>query len=212
MTHNTNSQAAEQALETVTEPQKTLSRRGAERYKENPFISGAAVNTKIGVKRINNKAGDKMLVINKGSGEVMAEGGFWHTQEVDKSQFVKLFINGVKALKELTNAGTKVFEVMYLQVQENISKDVINLHFVDIDQAVTPMARATFNRGLSELIEKGFLAETLAQSRYFINPDFLWNGDRLTFVREFRVKASNSPKDQIAREKLEAQGQTRLIQ
>lgn len=208
MIHSENSQVDKEP----TEPQKKLSRRGAERYKENPFISHAAVNTKTGVKRINSKNGDKMLVINKGSGEVMAEGGFWHTQEVDKSQFVKLFINGVKALKELTNAGTKVFEIMYMQVQENISKDVINLHFVDIDQELTPMARATFNRGLSELIDKGFLAETLAQSRYFINPDFIWNGDRLTFVREFRMQSTKTPKDQADRNALEAKGQTRLIE
>lgn len=187
------------------------SRRGAIRHKVNPFIAATSTNTKVGVRKITSKGGDQMLVINKGTGEVV-DGGFWHTQEVDKSQFVKLFINGVKALKELTGAGTKVFELMYIRVQDSIGKDLINLSFVDVEQNLTPMSKATFNRGLTELIEKGFLAEGMAQGRYFINPDFIWNGDRLTFVREFRLKAEKAPKDQAEREALEARGQQRLTQ
>jgi hypothetical protein len=43
-------------------------------------------------------------------------------------------------------------------------------------------------RGMRELIEKGFIAESVTQSKYFINPDYLWNGDRLGFVKEYRKK------------------------
>lgn len=189
-----------------------MSRRGTIQYESNPFISEAAINTKTGIKRINSKNGDKMLVINKGSGEVMAEGGFWHTQEVDKSQFVKLFVNGVKALKELTNAGTKVFEILYLRVQDSIGKDVVYISWLEIDQAITPMSESTYMRGMKELLLKGFLAETVVTGKYYINPDYIWNGDRLTFVREFRVASTKTPKDQAERNALEAKGQTRLIQ
>ena len=41
---------------------------------------------------------------------------------------------------------------------------------------------------MRELIDKGFVAPTEAVAWYWLNPDYLWNGDRLAFVREFRRK------------------------
>jgi hypothetical protein len=173
---------------TASNSTKVLSRRGAEKYTHNPFIAGAAANTKTGVKRISNRDGNRMLVVSENTGEIVAPAGFWQAQEVDKSQFVKLYVNGVKALKDLTSAGTKVFELLYLEVQKNVGKDEIWLSFNMIDQDVTKIGKATFFRGMKELVEKGFVAESTTQSRYFINPDFMWNGDRLAFVKEFRLK------------------------
>lgn len=150
-----------------------------------------------------------MMIVSEGTGEIVAHAGFWQAQEVDKTQFVKLYINGVKAFKELTGAGTRVFEVLYLQVQAGIGKDVVYLSFHDIDQLTTPMSESTFMRGMKELIQKGFIAESMSSNRYFLNPDYMWNGDRLAFVKEFRVKGSQS--DQSKRDALEAAGQQRLI-
>ena len=102
---------------------------------------------------------------------------------------------GVKALKELTGAGTKVFEVLYLRVQENIGKDQIYMAFASVDQALTPMSYATYKRGMAELIEKGFIASTPSQGLYWLNPDFVWNGDRLAFVKEYRKKQIEPQRD-----------------
>ena len=63
------------------------------------------------------------MLVNSNTGEIQTQiAGFWEAEEVDSTKFVKLFVRGVKALKELTGAGTKVFEVLYLRVQENIGK------------------------------------------------------------------------------------------
>lgn len=199
------------------ESQDQLSRRGLVKHKTNPFIADACVNTKIGVKTIKSKLSEggkndgKMLVTNTQTGEV-AEAGFWHTQEVDKSQFVKLYINGVKAFKDLTGAGTKVFEILYREIQNGIGKDVVYLSFQDVDQDLTPMSKMTYSRGMKELLEKGFIAETMVQGKYFINPDYVFNGDRLTFVREYRKSSVQQAKDQSMRNALEAAGQKRLVQ
>jgi hypothetical protein len=174
---------------------KQLSRRGAEKHTQNPFIGDAVTNTKTGVKRISNKGGDRMMVVSESTGEIVAPAGFWQAQEVDKSQFVKLYVNGVKALKDLTGAGTKVFELLYLEVQKNIGKDAVWLSYTMIDQEVSKISRTTFFKGMKELVEKGFIAESTTQNRYFINPDFIWNGDRLAFVKEYRLKKSRSNAD-----------------
>jgi hypothetical protein len=165
--------------------QKT--RRGVELHKANPFISTALVEAKI--RRITNKNGD-MMIVGKETGELIAPiAGFWQSQEVDSAKFVKLYVNGVRAFRDLTNSGTKVFELLYLEVQKNIGKDKVFMSFSLVDQAVTPMAPSTYKRGMHELITKGFLAATPVQGWYWLNPDYMWNGDRLAFVKAYH-KAS----------------------
>lgn len=161
-------------------------RRGKSLYEINPFLGNAVANTKQGGRRITNKDGNRMMVVSESTGEVVAPAGFWHYEEVDKTQFVKLYVNGVKAFKGLTSAGTKVFEVLYLEIQQNIGKDKVYMGYSKLDHDITPMSEATFNRGMKELVEKAFLAATTTIGWYWLNPDFVWNGDRLTFVKEFR--------------------------
>lgn len=161
--------------------QKT--RRGLTLYERSPFLSPDLVGTK--TRKIANTKGD-MMVINNKTDEVVAEvAGFWHAQEVDSTKFVKLYVNGVKAFKELTGAGTKVFEVLYLEVQKNISQDKIYMSFGLVDQETNPMSSATYDRGMRELISKGFVAPMPLVGWFWLNPDFMWNGDRLAFVKAY---------------------------
>lgn len=159
-------------------------RRGVALYDANPFLQTATVKTK--TRRITNKRGDMMLV-NANTGEVQAPiAGFWEAEEVDSTKFIKLFVNGVKALAELTNAGTRVFELLYIEMQNNIGKDQIYLSYSGLDKNLKAISRSTFSRGLAELIEKRFIAAMPAVGWYWVNPDFIWNGDRLAFVKEFK--------------------------
>ncbi|WP_345119679.1 hypothetical protein, partial [Bartonella pachyuromydis] len=122
---------------------KIKTRRGIVLYENNPFMMDISTKTR----RIINRRGDMMLI--SGEGEIQANiAGFWEAEQVDSTKFVKLFVKGVKALKELTGAGTKVFEVLYLRVQENIGKDQVYMSFGTVDQALTPMSEATYTRGM----------------------------------------------------------------
>lgn len=179
----------------LTPHEETMSRRGLIRYEKNPFLGDALANTRSGVKRITNKDNNSMMLVSNQTGEVIAPAGFWKHETVDRTQFVKLYINGVKAFKDLTGAGTKVFEVLYTQVQNNVGNDVIYLSFSEIDQRSTPMSKATYMKGMKELIVKGFIAESIVQNKYFLNPDFMFNGDRLAFVTEYFRKPSKPRAD-----------------
>ena len=141
-----------------------LTRRGVELHNSNPFMTGLGVRSR--TKRIVNKRGD-MSLVNYETGEVKAQiAGFWEAEEVDTTKFIKLFVNGVKALAELTNAGTKVFELLYIEMQNSIGKDSVYLSY----SALNPrqdISRSTFARGLSELIEKKFIAAQPAVCWYW---------------------------------------------
>lgn len=196
MYHGLTLERSKRAIEMIEEIVKVKkSRRGTQQYETNPFVGLAVANTKHGIKRITNKDNNRMMVVSENTGEIVAPAGFWQAQEVDKTQFVKLYVNGVKAFKDLSGAGTKVFEVLYIKVQESIGKDIIYMSFLEINQSITPMGEATFYRGMKELIDKGFIAESLIQGKYFLNPDYMWNGDRLAFVKEYR-KIGAKPRNQ----------------
>jgi hypothetical protein len=160
-------------------------RRGLTVYATNPFMQAGIVKPK--TKRISNNRGDMMVVGE--TGEIVAGvAGFWQAQEVDAAKFVKLYVNGVRAFKDLSNAGTRVFEVLYIEVQKNIGQARVYLSFTSLDPSIKNLSQATFTRGMRELIDKGFVAPTEAVSWYWLNPDYMWNGDRLAFVREYRKK------------------------
>lgn len=177
---------------------KNKTRRGLDLYSENPFIGSTVANTRDGIRRVTNKTGDQVMIVSGDTGEVITRGaGFWQTQEVDRTQFVKLYINGVKALQDLTSAGTKVFGVLYEEVQKQIGRDRLYLSFSTVNQAFNPMSEATYTRGMRELVTKRFIAASEHQGIFFVNPDYMWNGDRLAFVKEYRLAR---PKKELARD------------
>lgn len=164
----------------------------ATKYPINPYMETSDPLIKSRTKRVTNNAGSYM--VKNDTGEVVASiAGFWQAEEVDSTKFVKLYVNGVKAFSDLSTKGTKVFELMYYEIQKNQGKDKIYLNFVAIDPHIK-IAKTTFYDGIAELVEKKFLAPTVLSHWFWINPDYVWNGDRLSFVKTYiREKTKSVP-------------------
>jgi hypothetical protein len=162
-------------------------RKGRTVYAENPFAKELVVPVR--TKKYSNTSGEKMMLVSQDTGEIRPA-GFWTAKKVDEEQFVKLFAKGVKAFADLTNAGVKVFELLYIEIQKNINQDKIYLSF-DPSFEEKGLSERSYYRGLNELIEKNFIASTVKVGWYFVNPQYLWNGDRLVFAEEF-VKVKNT--------------------
>lgn len=184
----------------------TQTRRGVVLYEQSPFLP--TVNTK--TKRITNKRGDMMLVKSETGEHLSSIAGFWESKEIDSTSFIKLFVSGVRALAELTSAGSRVFEVLYLDMQNNIGRDQAYLSYTGLPKNVT-MGRSTFSRGVSELIDRKFIAPQPKVGWYWINPDYVFNGDRLAFVREYRVKGSKRT-EQPEQEELQKLAKKNLLE
>lgn len=171
---------------------KSCTRRGVVLHRRNPFMPEIKPKTR----RITNKRGDMMLVSPE-TGEIKATvAGFWEAEEVDSTKFLKLFVNGVKALAELSNAGTRIFELLYIEMQNNVGRDQVYLSYTALDERQSSISRSTFSRGISELIDKKFIAAMPAVGWYWVNPDYMWNGDRLAFVKEYRRTPPNKKQHQ----------------
>jgi len=132
------------------------------------------------------------MVVNENTGEHLGGAVFFQYQEVDKTQFLKLYVNGVKGITELSSAGTKVFEILYRAMQDKKDIDTILMSYDIVDKTIVKISRTTYFKGMKELVEKSFIAETMIQNYYFINPDLIFNGDRLSFVKSYiKCKSKN---------------------
>jgi len=156
-------------------------------YKTNPSLpEKEGIATKRKSKIGNDRRG---IIINDGTGEILGDGSatYYEFEEVDSERFVKLYLAVVKKAADLTRAGLSIFEWVYVQVMETPNTDKVNLSAEDPD---LPVSRATFYRGLRELLDRDFLFRTPWEGVYFINVRYLFNGDRLAFVKGYQRKAA----------------------
>ena len=66
-----------------------------------------------------------------------------------------------------------------------------------MSQDISALAPATFRRGLRELLEKEFLFRSPYDGTFFVNIRFMFNGDRLAFVKGYQLKKSDSSQGQL---------------
>lgn len=165
-----------------------LSRRGLPVYRTNPSIPEALTSMKTGIKRISNPSGNEMIISNSHTGEVVTgvDVGFHQRIKVDKTQFVKLYIQGVSAFVGLTKAGAKALEMVISESSINTGKDTL---FISprIGKEIYNISKPTFMRGMKELLENGILYEHIEDNWYFININFMFNGDRLAFLKTYEL-------------------------
>lgn len=172
-------------------------RRGIMKHKTNPWLEKAALQTAIGT-RVITAEGDKnrKLIISQGTGEIQGLTGFYTRIKVDKTHFLKLYADGIRALTGLSTAGMKVFIVLYDTITSNkgYGKDTIVLNYDMLsEEQQTQFSLRTFQRGITDLIKHEFIAETMQAGVYFVNPTFIFNGDRLALVKEFVLKHDEYP-------------------
>lgn len=184
-----------------------------ERYKTNPFLEGMVVPVKGRQVKLSKLGRDDNILVNQQTGEV--QGTHITTfKQVDGEQFVKLFTANIALTFDLSSPGIKAFGVLMWAVQHRaLSKDEVDLDALTLEEFVEAHAArdlrlsiATFKRGLNELEGARVIAKTLRQGRYFINPNFVFNGDRIAFTTVIERKKKT------AQEQLEALGQQRLLE
>jgi hypothetical protein len=158
-------------------------KRGVPIYTSNPSVPSAEEIRKPKRTRLGNEL--KGLVVDNGSGEVLGHGGamVYEWEEVDKERFVKLYLAGLKQAAGLSKAGLAVFELVYNQLQDKPGQDTITLSLL-----TAGMKKTTYYNGLRELLEKEFLFRSPYDGTFFVNIRFMFNGDRLAFVKGYKLK------------------------
>ena len=149
------------------------------RYDENPFIGKTEITTR-----------KKTVIIGKGNNVLI-------DQDTGDEQFIKLFTQNIGLMFELTSAGNKAFIFLSWSIQKySIGKDLVPLTTFELENFIKEnkkyeMSIATMRRGIRELAKAQIIAPSKKIGVYYINPNFIFNGDRLRFVTEIRRKDKN---------------------
>lgn len=161
---------------------------------ENPLMNGTVVTSK--ERRVS--AGMRSQLVDPDTGEVQAMTSIHRVKQVDDAEFVKVFSDGVKAMYDLSRAGTRVFQAILDEYQSTKMNggyaDAIYLNWFDdgLCGRNIGMSEKTFNRGLKELLLNRFLAPK-SPNLYWVNPALFFKGDRVALIREYRRGGKQEP-------------------
>lgn len=158
---------------------------------QNPLVEGRAIS----LKRREVRTGLRRELVDPKTGELHGVATVHTIEDVDSEQFVKVFAAGVKAMFDLSRTAERVFKlVLHAYETEPMSggfADSVYLAWFDggLSGQAIGMSEDTFQRGLKELLGKGFLAPR-APNVFWVNPSLLFKGDRVLFLKEYRRKRS----------------------
>ena len=161
------------------------------RYKSNPFLQNMVIPVKGKQVRLSAIGKNENILVNQSTGESCGTHVTTY-KRVDGEQFIKLFTANIPMTFDLSAQGIKAFSVLMWALQHRaIAKDEIYLDthtredFIEAHQGQDKplrLSQATFARGLAELTKAQIIAKTLRQGIYWINPNFVFNGDRIAFT------------------------------
>lgn len=172
----------------MTHPKETrpTRKKGVLAYPDNPFWEPTEV--KVG-SRVVRVAGGMHV---SAEGESVQHSGIHIVESVDKDEFVKLYTKNVKAIFDLKPTTQRVLQYLMVELQKIPNSDAVYLAWVGAEEYFSEVdlkvSRASFHRALKELLEKGFIAESTKPNMFWFNPHLFFNGNRMTFIKEYRVK------------------------
>jgi len=185
-------------------------KRTVTRYKENPFLAEMVISTRLKQVRVRAMGRDgETSILHHATGELRGtEMVTYHP--ADDEEFVKLFARNISLTFDLTAAGNKALVLLIWAVQYTaIEKDLIALDSFAHQDFLTKhadkglkLSMGTFKRGLRELEGAKIIAKSERAGFYFINPSFVFNGDRIAFTKIIERKSANgSPLDLLPQPK-----------
>jgi hypothetical protein len=180
-----------------------------ERFKTNPFLEGMVVPVKGKQVKLSKLGREDNVLINQSTGEVHGTHVTTY-RKVDGEQFVKIFTANIGLTFDLSSAGIKVLTVVIWMIQNHaLSKDEITLDHIVLDdfleahadrRPAVKLSIATFKRGINELENAKIIAKTIRKGRYFTNPNFVFNGDRIAFTSVIERAKRNYETDEKEQE------------
>lgn len=152
--------------------------------KENPFIKKTLVQVGnyLATRQVSGKNEDERAVlqaVDGNTGEMFGQTVFMRTKMVDTETFAKVYQLGFAAFADLKPSVMKVFQYIVSELKPD--KDRFNLFVEDIQEA-TGVSVPSIYRALGTLCEREIIARGRGVNDFFINPMYVFNGNRVTFI------------------------------
>lgn len=163
------------------------------RHSTNPFVKDLVINKKAKQVKVSTLNKDRNILINQETGEIRGTHVVTYKQ-VDDAEFVKLFAANIGLTFDLNAAGIKAFTVLIHVVQYSaIERDLVLLDSYTLEEFLKTnpdkkLSTATFHRGLNDLEKAQIIAKATRKGYYYINPNFVFNGNRIAFTTAIQRK------------------------
>jgi len=170
--------------------------RKSKKWETNPFLPMLLKDSESKVKKVSSPLKkDDLLLVSRTTGEIPTNAniGIIYTQKIERNEFIKLYVKGMAALFGLTKAGQKVFALLYsaLSGKEGKDKDLVTLYYPALPKETQEqISYRIFTKGINDLIKAEFIAESIMPFQYYINPTYIFNGDRLALIHLYEVEKS----------------------
>jgi hypothetical protein len=165
------------------------------RHSENPFVEKAinemVVKKVVKVARAGTDSNKSIQTVVNSDGEITGHTQFLQYVEVDEAQFTKIYLSQFAAFWDLGKAAIRVFG--YIMTKLKPKKDVFTFR---MDQCLSYTKYTHENSvisGLAQLVECGIIARSKYNDEYFLNPLVAFNGDRVTFAKQYVKKKKIDP-------------------
>lgn len=155
----------------------------------NPFLD-IDPRTRVRARLIKNDATKTFEIVNTETGEYGPVAGFFDRKEVDAETFVKVYAKGLQEVHNLTPAGLKVFTILITEMRKRQATDSVAINYAAASK-LTKLSHTTFLRGMEDLIAKRFIGRAPITNVWWLNPEYAFNGDRLHFLKEYRLKQAD---------------------
>lgn len=156
-----------------------------DKYRSNPFIEETIIHIKSrSVYRgsINNK----FTVYDedtKNHGKVL-QANIYEPIKVDTQQYVKLYVNNIGKVFDLTKTTEKVFEYILTRLQKD--SDYFYFDHNDFMNYSKYKSKQSVYAGLKELIKHRIIAKCMSINKFWINPTIVFLGDRLVLMSDYQ--------------------------
>jgi hypothetical protein len=159
------------------------------KYKSNPFLEEGVLTIKRGKSTVI-AGSTKKVMIDTETGEAEGLVLLHKYKEVDKDQFIKLYLGEIKSLFELSKTGLKAFG--YVLSCMRINDAEIYLNMAQMTEFCQWKTTSQAYRGIGELIANKIIAQSVRSNLWYINPNVIFNGDRIAFIKEYRLKQTKN--------------------
>jgi hypothetical protein len=147
-------------------------------FRANPFqVEGVALNM---------PHAKRMDFVSRRDGEMLELETIPKTKLHDPQTYIKLFVGKLPLLQSLSLPGLRL--LLYIAGELRPNRDYIYLHYTEASETFAG-TRSSFYRSIRELTEKKVLAPSFRKHEHWINPNVLYNGDRVQlFKKQSREK------------------------
>lgn len=162
------------------------------RHESNPFIENMVLNFTSKQVKVSSIGKDDNIIVNQSTGEINGTHVVTY-KKVDNEEFVKLFTRNIALTFDLNSAGIKAFNVLIWTMQHQaLNRDLVALDSFCLEDFLkensVKLSITTFKRGLNELEKAKIIAKGRKMGEYFINPNFMFNGNRIAFTTAIELK------------------------